>query len=144
MIEENSKNRTSSKVPFKLRFVIKHPGIPKEVISSTLGLVPHHGHSVGEARMTPAGNHLPGNHRETFWGYNPDINENSRFFDAALAFARSISAHADFLNSISKTDGIVGLYIDVLAVKNIGDILKPTDMMLFSSLGITLGIEFFP
>lgn len=144
MIKEKNMNLRGNKRSFKLRFVIKHPDIPMEVITVKLGLQPHHGYSAGESRMTPKGNSLPGFNIGTFWGHNPDIDDQLHFFDAATKFAGSMSMHSDFLTSVVNSGGIVVLYIDVLQPKNIGDVLRPADMMLFASLGMTLGIEFFP
>ncbi|NHZ38556.1 hypothetical protein [Massilia aquatica] len=144
MVNEKKKNLKGNLPLFKLRFVIKHPHIPMDLITAKLGLQPHLGWSTGDSRMTPDGKSLPGFNNETFWGCNPDIVDELHFFDAATKFGRSMSIHADFLTSVVKSGGIVGLYIDVLQPKNVGDILRPADMMLFASLGITLGIEFFP
>ncbi|UOD31536.1 hypothetical protein INH39_07540 [Massilia violaceinigra] len=144
LIKEKNMNIKGNKRSFKLRFVIKHPDIPMDVISAKLGLLPHHGYSAGDSRITPKENSLPGFNIGTFWGYNPNIADELHFFDASTKFARSMIIHSDFLTSVVNSGGVVGLYIDVLQPKNVGDILRPADMMLFASLGITLGIEFFP
>ena len=127
-----------------LRFVIKHPKLSYNSISSELGLEGERGYSVGAPRETPTGQRLDGTWQETSWGYFPIFEENSYFFESAVKFVRSISKHSEFLQSVSRSGGLVALYIDVFGGKNTGDVIKPDDMALFVSTGITLGVEVFP
>ena len=129
---------------FKLRFVIKHPTILFSTISETLNLQPHHGHSVGEDKVTLKGKKLEGQWKETFWGYTKEFDGDFYFFDSAVEFCTVLKKHVNFLMSIKDTGGKLGLYVDLIECKNIGDTLNPESMMLFASLGITLGIELFP
>jgi hypothetical protein len=128
---------------FVIRLVAKHPTLTLAEISAGLGLVNGLGHSVGDRRFTPIGRELEGNHQETFWGYSKRFEDTRNFFDCALEVVSPLENRRPFIQDFLDSNGHLLLCIDLFEGANVGDVLRPDGLALFSRLGIALGVELF-
>ncbi len=129
---------------FVLRFVIKHRSMSFSFITEQLGMQPTHGFNVGEPRRTPKGNLLGGANNETFWGYNKKVYRHRDFFGYAVKFVESLQERHAFITDIRSSGGTVAVYIDLTGAKNIGSFLTTEQLAYIASVGIDVGVEYFP
>ena len=121
-----------------------HPTMPAARISETLRMEPDHSGTLGEDRMTPKGNPLPGKYKQSFWRRSlmvPNDDELEQFLALGV---EQLEQHSKFFIDLKADGGSARFFIGLfLEQENIGIELSPEFQGRCSRLGISLGFDIY-
>ena len=129
---------------YNVVLMMHHPSERLDRITSELGMERHHGWQAGEPRSTPKGTALPGTYKDTYWGHSDEIKGHRKFFETVMELLEKLEAASEYVMNLSSSGGRISLIVHLPGHTNIGDVIKPADLMRIGRLGVELGVEVFP
>ena len=138
-----------SEYEFTISLRIRHPSIDPLMITKTLGIEPQHTWKPGDARCSPAGEALEGNHRESYWMARlmpePELSSGRSSVESVLlhTLAQLRRSHA-FLEQLGRDGGMAELHVSLFARENFRLDLSAETLITLGRLGLAVALEIHP
>jgi hypothetical protein len=132
----------SNSARYKISFRITHPNIRTDEISSELGLAPRISYTVGDKKLTPKGNEVPGIRKESFWCYELAIGDELIEIEISN-FSNKLAEKKGFLDRVSATGGRLEYFIGWFSSENSGFVLENDLLRRLSDLKINLAFDIY-
>jgi hypothetical protein len=129
---------------YKVSLAITHPTMSAARIGEVLRMEPDHSGSLGEDRLTPKGNPLPGTYKESFWRRSLVVPNDDELEQFLASTVEQLEQYSQFFTDL-KADGgsarfFVGLFLEQ---ENIGIEISPELQGRCSRLGLSLGFDIY-
>ncbi|WP_441242618.1 DUF4279 domain-containing protein [Tardiphaga sp. 768_D3_N2_1] len=129
---------------FDVELFIIHPTLRPDDISAALGLDAHFSHGVGEPRVTPKGNSLPGTYSDTRWRHTVRHTvQDQRFAQQIADFVNSMKPHSETFAKLRASGGRTNLVFQFLGDGYFGDEIRRDTLSTMIELGLNFQIECF-
>ena len=134
---------------FAISLRIRHPRLPHERITQTLGRAPRYAWSAGAGQRVLQGTHLDGQTPETYWstrlhGDAPVESSSQCLEDALCAALTELGAHAAFFKQVAQSGGRSECFIGLFGDRNLGIELEPALLAACGNLGLSLAFDIYP
>lgn len=125
-----------------------HPTLDPDAITTRLEINPRKSAQVGQARVTPRGTPLEGNHRESYWHAEPIGEgwiESSEIEaeDAVLTLLSRLKPNRDFILELVATGGRALIHISSYGPGNYALMFSSDLMARCSDLGLSLAHDIY-
>ena len=105
---------------------------------------PDHCGSIGDDRLTPKGNPLPGKYKHSFWRRSLAVPNDDDLEQFLASTMEQLELHSQFFKDLMADGGSARLFIGLfLEQENIGIELTPELQGRCSQLGISLGFDIY-
>ena len=122
---------------------LRHPSMPPEVITSSMGIEPVAAHAVGGQRMTPSGRELGGQYAETYWACELGDRTDSDFGEAINTANVWMHHRSAFVVDFVRSGGTVEYYVSVTCKGRLAAELTPSVLAQCVQFGAKLSLEVF-
>ena len=122
---------------------LRHPSMPPDVITSSMGVEPVAAHPVGGQRISPSGRELGGQYAETYWAYKIGDRADSDLGDAIAAANAWMQHRSAFVTDFVRSGGAVEYYVSVTCKGRLATELTQSVLAQCVQLGAKLSLEVF-
>jgi hypothetical protein len=108
---------------FEVSLRIRHPTADPDRIGEEIEWIPQVRRKVGDPRMTPKGNPLPGANSETFWYADLPVKDGDSLVKVIAAANLRLMSHRTYLDQLVLSGGSIEYFVGWFVDGNAGEVI---------------------